>query len=1385
MRLFTFILILLLCSTYSFGQVQLFSLNNESIIIATKDKENTIGLNLNRKVYRDIISKKHQNILIKLPFFHNSVNLTLEKFQPYNHEINIVSKSRSGDKTLDILPTLLSYKLYLNNEVIGIMNFVNNNINATFKINNKQYEIGLYKKEYVLFETSNSINKSNFSCAVSEVENTHTFSPQMNQLPSTPVCVKLAVEIDYFTRQTFTSDQQATDWALAIIAGVSQIYETETNSAIQVVYINIWNTNDPFSSWVAQSSSMLSELKTYWTTNNGSISRDLVHLMTKRTNTGTGGIAYVDALCSNSWGYGFSSYLDNDTTYNFPNPSYTWNLFCIAHEIGHNYGSKHTHWCGWAADPTTTPPFAGGVIDNCVDVEGSCTNNPTPQLGTIMSYCHTTSGGSILDFHEVVVSQALDPGIANANCLTTCDYYGCTDTSAFNYDPNATIDDGSCIPKIYGCIDPPATNYNPLANTDDGSCTYCASLLFNNTDISCFGAGDGIIEVNISNSSGTSFSFDWSGPNGFIASTSTNTYSNVNQEGTFTVVVTDNLGCSDTASAYMNEPSQLVINGVITTSVSCNGLSDGTALVNLTGGTPPYNYNFGGNNSNQLASGSYSVAVSDTNNCPPVSAPFSITEPDIISDNAIQNNISCNNYYDGSINLSMSGGTSPFTYSWSGPNGYSSIFEDIVGLVDGFYQVNILDYNNCLFNNIFNITNPSLLDTSSVIKNNISCNGGNNGSIILDVTGGTPSYNYSWSNGDTSYQTTNVSVGIYNVTITDANGCNFPILYFTLQEPNPSNLTNTISDIDCFGNSNGSIGITYITTDPNIVTIFNWTSPNGFFSSQEDINNLSEGTYVLSVTEDNNCQNSFSFIVSEPDLIEVNELTQGTSCFNGNNGTVNLNISGGVPIYITDWFGNNPQVLAAGIYLYTITDNNGCFFSDSVIISEPSTAINVIDSITHVNCFNGMDGTASFSISGGVFPYTESWPNADPFQLLAGYSVYEILDFNNCLYVDSVFIDQPILISVNEQINDVLCDGMSTGSALIQVMGGTSPYSYLWSNADTNQIASNLAAGSYIYNITDFNGCQNQGVISINQSSPILAQNIITSSTCSDTADGSVSVIITGGLSPYSQNWNGNNPSALIAGTYNYTVIDSAGCIDSNQVFVHSLSDIQSVATIENVSCNTYCDGSINLIITNGINPYVIEYFDNNDSIVASNQLCAGEYKYQITDALGCDYIDSFLIIEPQSLDLVINAQSNLLQAVAAGGTTPYIFQWWNSSGLLSNFQDLNITQSGVYYCIVYDYNNCHSDTMQYIVQEVGIDEIDNQISVYPNPTNDKLFVETSQITDNINCLMTDVLGQRVRMSSGLIETTYIIDCSDYAKGVYLLSVFINDDTYFRKIIIE
>jgi hypothetical protein len=210
--------------------------------------------------------------------------------------------------------------MILDGNDVGIINFVNNKIVASFKLENKQFEITEFNGKYILFEATNSINSSNFSCAVEN--NYESISPPISQLPqSTPVCVELAIEIDFYTRQTFNSDLESINWALAIFAGVSQIYESETNAAIQVNYTYIWNTVDPYSVFIAQSSAMLSELKNYWQTNNAGINRDLVHLLTKRTNTGTGGIAYLDVLCDNNFGYGFSAELNNDTTYNFPNPT--------------------------------------------------------------------------------------------------------------------------------------------------------------------------------------------------------------------------------------------------------------------------------------------------------------------------------------------------------------------------------------------------------------------------------------------------------------------------------------------------------------------------------------------------------------------------------------------------------------------------------------------------------------------------------------------------------------------------------------------------------------------------------------------------------------------------------------------------------------------------------------------------------------------------------------------------------------------------------------------------------------------------------------------------------------------------------------------------------
>ena len=339
---------------------------------------------------------------------------------------------------------LVSYRIIYKNESIGVLIVTNNSIIATFKFNDKQIEISEINGELLLFDVNDCLLTNNFTCSVEKKYNQITKQRSLNKtVVNTIKCLELALEIDYFTRNTFSSNNSCANWAEAIIAGVSQVYNSEINIEILIVTTIIWETADPYASYVNDASNMLSALRNHWTSNNSLISRDLVHLLTKRSNTGTGGIAYLDVLCNNSWGYGFSAGLNNTTNFNFPNPPYTWNLLVCSHEIGHNIGSNHTHWCGWP----------GGPIDNCVDVEGSCTNNPISQVGTIMSYCHTTSSGSLIDFHSLVVSNALTPGITGASCLSTCDYYGCIDPYACNYDPSATVDDGSCN-IYYGCTTP-------------------------------------------------------------------------------------------------------------------------------------------------------------------------------------------------------------------------------------------------------------------------------------------------------------------------------------------------------------------------------------------------------------------------------------------------------------------------------------------------------------------------------------------------------------------------------------------------------------------------------------------------------------------------------------------------------------------------------------------------------------------------------------------------------------------------------------------------------------------------------------------------------------------------------------------------------------------
>jgi len=1369
-----------LLSAQTFFGAELFTINTSNTIVATKDSNKTIGLLLNQIIYQKVIDEEMINFNIQLPFIGGFLDVELNNFSCFSKDFKCISKTEKGDVDLDILPSLLSYKMKLNNEVIGVMNFVNGQINASFKINHKQYEITKFGIEYILFEATNSVNQSNFSCAVEEQFNAIQQAPESVGSSSTPLCVDLAISIDEYTRNTFNSDQETLNWSLAIIAGVSQLYANHTNVEIQVSHSTIWNTLDPYFQHNG-CGDILNELSTYWQANNAGISRTLVHFMSKR---GLGcGVAWLGVLCSTTNGYAVSASLGNDTNFVLPNPAYTWNLEVVAHEIGHNFGAPHTHSCGWVADPTTNPPFVGGGIDDCGVVAGYSTGcsppAPSPILqGTIMSYCHLGGSGIILEFHEIVIDQALNPGIANASCMNTCNYYGCMDTNAFNYDPNATIDDSSCIPYLYGCIDPNAFNYDINANTDDGNCSYCASLLYDINHISCNGGNDGSINLSVTGGN-PSFSYSWTGPSGF--SSNSTLISSLSVGGNYTVTVTDAIGCIDILTAVLIHPDPLSITNLSTTNVSCNGGDNGTAIVNVSGGTLPYIYDWGpGVNPSSLYSNSYLVMITDTFNCPPDSQSFTITQPGVLSINIDSvSNISCNGLSDGSINVNTIGGTLPFTYNWTYPSGYISSNEDINGLFLGTYFLLVTDTNNCYDSLSVSITEPSILSaTYSTID--VSCHGGNDGLINVTISGGVGSYSFLWNDSITQQNRSNITAGNYYVDVMDSNGCILPRLYFTITEPIASVISVLVTEVDCFGNDEGSIDITYTSSPTVIFNTFDWVGPNGFSSSSDDIYNLESGLYTLTIVENSICTINASYFIQQPLEIFVDESVQQIGCY----ASATLTISGGTPNYTVIWGGVNPQELTAGTYTYLVTDQNGCTFLDTILIQQPTQSLSANYTSTNVSCNGGNDGTVNVFANGGTPPYTISLlNNANMSQLSASYYTYMIVDYFSCVYTDSFLITEPQSISVTSNTINVNCNGGNDGEGNLVINGGTPSYIIDWGGA--NELA--LLAGTYIYTITDANLCDTSGSITIIEPSPIIVSSVITPSNCYDSFDGSVIINISGGNPGYIQDWNGLNPLALSAGSYNLIVTDTNECIDNNQFLIPSLSTISVTESVINPDCFGFCDGGADLTIANGVLPYFINWYG-----YSPDSLCEGIYFYEITDSLACVYEDSVQIISPDPLIHSITYTNSLLEDIVIGGTPAYTWYWWNSNASLGGGPNISPTANGNYYCVVKDDNFCHTDTIYYYVNDIinDINEIDFlQLEVFPNPSDGIFNIIFYGANDmHLSFKIYNLLGQVI-----LKENLYNLDdkfstqinLQTKAQGVYMLEIETNEILISKKLILH
>ena len=661
--------------------------------------------------------------------------------------------------------------------------------------------------------------------------------------------------------------------------------------------------------------------------------------------------------------------------------------------------------CNGDTDGQITASATGGTTPYTYSWNTGETNALETNLGagtysvTITDQNGTTDSASII----ITESSAL---VASASVTSALDCNGDTDgqitgsatggTSPFTYAWNTG--ETNALETNLG-----ANTYS-VTITDQNGCTDSSSVTISEpislvssasvtSALDCNGDTDG--QITGSATGGTSpFTYSWN--TGGTAALETGLGA-----GTYSITVTDQNGCTDSASTTVSTPTAMVASATVTNALDCNGDTDGQVTGSATGGTTPFTYSWNTGETNaletNLGANTYSVTITDQNGCTD-SASTTVSNPTaMIASATVTNALDCNGDTDGQITGSATGGTTPFTYSWN--TGETNALETNLGA--NTYSVTITDQNGCTDSSSVTISEPVSLVSSASVTSALDCNGDTDGQITGSATGGTSPFTYSWNTGETNALETNLGANTYSVTITDQNGCT-DSSSVTISEPvslvSSASVTNAL---DCNGDTDGQI--TGSATGGTTPFTYSWNT--GGTAALET--GLGAGTYSITVTDQNGCTDSASTTVSNPTaMVASATVTNALDCNGDTDGQITGSATGGTTPFTYSWNTGGTAALetglGAGTYSITVTDQNGCTDSASTTVSNPTAMVASATVTNALDCNGDTDGQITGSATGGTSPFTYSWntgeTNALETNLGANTYSVTITDQNGCRF---------------------------------------------------------------------------------------------------------------------------------------------------------------------------------------------------------------------------------------------------------------------------------------------------------------------------------------------------------------------------------------------------